>query len=356
MKGAIVIIAISGTGGHIYPGITIAEVLKEKGYHPILWTSKNEVAIKIVQNSGFEFIPFSMRGMPRKLSFKFIVFVFNFFLAFLKSCFYIHKLKPAFVFGTGGYIEVPAILAAKVFSKKTFIHEQNIVPGKANVLLNHIVDKTFISFARSQNFFKKECLFVGFPLRKNIFSVDKKSACQNLGLKEDVLTVLIFGGSLGAAKINDIAFEVVVQFAARQKVQAIHITGKDGYQDIAAKSSGKDFYVVKNYLHNIYEAYAAADIIVCRAGAGTIFEIKTLNKPAIFIPFPYAAGNHQFLNAQEIKEEGFAEVIEERDLTADKLLSVLEKLKSSARRPSKPLDDGIFAQDKIVKYIASLKN
>ncbi|MDR1952441.1 MAG: undecaprenyldiphospho-muramoylpentapeptide beta-N-acetylglucosaminyltransferase [Elusimicrobiota bacterium] len=344
-----IVIAASGTGGHIYPGIMIAQELKAKGYNPIFWTSKNETAMKIIQKSGFEFIPFSLSGMPKKISLSFIFFCFKLFLAIIKSCFYMRKLEVNFVVGTGGYIEVPAIIAAKLFAKKIFIHEQNIIPGKANVFANKLADATFISFENTAKFFKKKCIFSGYPVRKDIFNIDKNQAIEKLGIKKNVLTVLIFGGSLGAVKLNDIAFKAVEILSERENIQVIHITGNIGYREIVKRAAGKSFYIVKDFMHDIYNAYAACDIVICRAGAGAVFEVLFLNKPAVFIPFPFAADNHQLLNAKKVEKKDFRIIIEEKDLTPENLAKAIEELKVHINKTQQIVEK--FAQEKIAEYI-----
>jgi UDP-N-acetylglucosamine--N-acetylmuramyl-(pentapeptide) pyrophosphoryl-undecaprenol N-acetylglucosamine transferase len=345
-EGKNIIIAVSGTGGHIYPGICLAQQFQTKGFNPIFWTSKNETALNIVKQSGFNYVPFGFVKMPKIISFTFILFAIKFFLAFIKSLFYLLKLKPVAVIGTGGYIQVPAIFAAKLIRKKTFIHEQNAFPGKANRLLNKFVDKTFISFAQSQKYFSKKVYLSGCPIRKDVFDANKIDACKSLDLDENKFTIFIFGGSLGAIKINDAAFEAISQLAKQETVQVIHISGQRGFEELSKKAAPLPFYKVKNYMHDIYNAYAACDIIICRAGAGSVFEILALNKPAIFIPLASAADNHQFLNADAVKKDGFIELIEQKDLSPQKLLETIKKLKQ-AQNKNTP-QQKTFAQDGIV--------
>ena len=128
-----IIIASSGTGGHIYPGIALAKEFKKNDYNPIFFVTNNEISIEILKNNGFKYIFFNLSGMPRKISFSFVIFLAKLFLSFLKALKYIVILKPLFVIGTGGYISVPVVFAATILKKKTFIHEQNSLPGKANI-------------------------------------------------------------------------------------------------------------------------------------------------------------------------------------------------------------------------------
>lgn len=188
MRNGNIIIASSGTGGHIYPGIALAEEFKSKGYNPVFFISNNATSIKILKNSGFEYIEFNVSGMPGKISFLFITFLVKMKFSFFRALRKIVKLNPLAVVGTGGYMAVPVLFAAKILHKKTFIHEQNAVPGKANILLNKIANKTFINFQSSEKYFKKKAPFSQIILSGKIFcQYQKKRCCGNLNLKPEFL-------------------------------------------------------------------------------------------------------------------------------------------------------------------------
>ena len=345
-----VIIAASGTGGHIYPGIAIAREFKERGYNPVFFVSGNAASAEIIKNSGFEYAVFKISGLPKIFSFGFIKFCVQMPLCFFKALIRISNIKPVAVIGTGGYMSVPVIFAAKILGKKTFIHEQNVIPGKANRFLNGAVDKTFISFKSSDIYFKrKNTVFFGYPVRKEIAGVSKKEACAKFNLDENIFTLLIFGGSLGAVKLNEIAFSAAELLSLKEKIQVIHITGHKGYEEIKAKAAGKDYYNVYPYMHDIFDAYAASCAVICRSGAGTLFELTALNKPAVLVPYPYAADNHQFHNAKEAEAWGNFIVIEESKLTPENLLDAVKEL----RKPRKDTLGGAykFPQGAIVEEI-----
>jgi UDP-N-acetylglucosamine--N-acetylmuramyl-(pentapeptide) pyrophosphoryl-undecaprenol N-acetylglucosamine transferase len=327
-----IIIASSGTGGHIYPGIALAKEFQNKGYNPVFFISNNTIAKEILKTSGFEYITFNVIGMPRKISLSFISFTVKMILAFLKALKQILTINPIAVIGTGGYIAVPVIFAAKILRKKTFIHEQNTIPGKANILLNKITDKTFLSFKYSEKYFKNKDIFVfGYPIRENILSVSKENALKELNLKINVFTILVFGGSLGAAKLNEIICKTLLGLARQDKFQVLHITGAANYEYI--KDQAKEFanYRVFEYMHNIADAYGASDIVICRSGAGTVFELKALNKSAILVPYPYATDNHQYWNAKEIEKLGKIVVIEEKYLISQRLSKEIYMLKDNMK-------------------------
>jgi UDP-N-acetylglucosamine--N-acetylmuramyl-(pentapeptide) pyrophosphoryl-undecaprenol N-acetylglucosamine transferase len=330
VDGKNIIVAASGTGGHIYPGIAVARELEIKGFKPVFFISRNFASLEIMKNEGFEYVAFNLSGMPRKFSLSFAVFCFKLFFASVKSFKYILKLKPRAVFGTGGYISFPAVLAAWVLRKKTYIHEQNSVAGAANRFLNLIASKTFISFAGSEKYFKKKNLVLsGYPVRKDILEVSKAEALEKLGLSQNVFTVLIFGGSLGAAKLNETGVKAAALLSLKENIRVLHIAGQKNYDEISALTKGVKDYKVFSYMHDIKYAYAASDAVICRAGAGTVFELKALNKPAVLVPYPYATGNHQFYNAKELEN---AFVIEEKNLTPENLCEALTKLKNAPEK------------------------
>ncbi|MDR3243279.1 MAG: undecaprenyldiphospho-muramoylpentapeptide beta-N-acetylglucosaminyltransferase, partial [Elusimicrobiota bacterium] len=326
-----IIIAASGTGGHIYPGLSIANELKNRGYNPIFFISDNETSKTIIKNSSFKYIPFNLSGMPRPISLSFISFCIKLSLSFCKSFIYIYSLKPICVISTGGYIGVPSLFAAKILGKKTYIHEQNVIAGKANRLLSRIASEVFVSFEGSLRYFDaKKTIVTGYPIRKDIFSTDFVKARETLKIDKDKYAILIFGGSLGAKILNEIAFKAVQLLPFKENLCILHIAGQRGYEDLYKKAKDLPFYRVFEYMHDIYNAYSAANLIISRSGAGSVFEIKALNKPAIFIPLANSADNHQLYNAKEAYKENFIEIIEEKNLSADLLHKTILKLQKNS--------------------------
>ncbi|MCL2145017.1 MAG: undecaprenyldiphospho-muramoylpentapeptide beta-N-acetylglucosaminyltransferase [Endomicrobia bacterium] len=350
MKNMNIIIAASGTGGHIYPGIALALEMKEKGFDPVFFISNNEASVEIIKNSGFEYVPFNFSGMPRKLSFSFFMFLLKLDLAFFKALRNIFKYKPAAVVGVGGYISVPAVIAAKICGKKTYIHEQNTIPGMANKLLNRFADKTMISFKGSEKYFKnkKNIVFTGYPVRKEIFAAVKDGGCDALKFDKNIFTLMIFGGSLGAVKLNETAFDAVKILSKKINMQAIHITGKKGHEEIKNKAANEKNYKVFDYMHDIASAYAASDAVICRAGAGAVFELQLLGKPAVLVPYPYAADNHQYYNAKEAAQSGNMTIIEEKDLTPENLAGAVENIKNNFKPDKESVSSALMLPQEIM--------
>jgi UDP-N-acetylglucosamine--N-acetylmuramyl-(pentapeptide) pyrophosphoryl-undecaprenol N-acetylglucosamine transferase len=329
-----IIIVASGTGGHIYPGIALAREFQSKGYSSIFFINNNSSSLEILNNSCFQYVTFNMVGMPKFFSFSFIVFLAKLKISFFKALKQILYINPVAVIGTGGYLAVPVLFAAKTLGKKIFIHEQNAIPGKANILLNKIADKTFVSFSFSTKYFKNKNLVVsGYPVREDILSVSKKNdALKMLSLNDNIFTVLVFGGSLGAVKLNEVTCKALLRFVSSNEMQVIHITGAKDFERIQKIVRVYANYRIFNYMHNIGYAYAACDMIISRSGAGTVFELKALGKPAVLIPYPYARDSHQYWNAKEIEEKGKVQIIEEKDFTEKNILELVEILKINAKK------------------------
>jgi UDP-N-acetylglucosamine--N-acetylmuramyl-(pentapeptide) pyrophosphoryl-undecaprenol N-acetylglucosamine transferase len=329
-KDKLIIIASSGTGGHIYPGISLAEEFKNKGYKPIFFISDNAISREILKRSGFEYVTFDVFGMPRGITIAFVMFLIKLKLAFLKALKQIIKLKPLAVIGMGGYISIPVIFAAKILHKKNFIHEQNIVPGKANLLLSRVTNKTFISF-QSSKVYLNNTFFSGCPIRNDILLASKEKSLLTFKFLNKIPTVLVFGGSLGAVNLNKTVCETLFDLSIRDEFQVLHVTGCENYAEIEKKVKGISNYRVFRYMHDIGIAYAASDIVICRSGACTIFELEALNKHAVLVPYPYATGNHQYLNAKEIEKKDAVIILEEKNLTKKNLSEVLYVLKRNIK-------------------------
>ncbi len=320
-----ILIAVSGTGGHVYPGFALGEELKQNGYNPvfIVNNNKNGISLKIVQTSGYDYEILDFKAPPRKFGKDLFLFPFKFVKALFDTRKILKKLSPAAVAGMGAYLSFPVLLTAKFSGIPTLIHEQNSVPGLANKILSKIVTKTAVSFENTKKYFNKDkTVFTSNPVRKDIFGISRKTAAEKLGLLPNVFTVFIFGGSLGAVKLNNAAFDAARSLFEKygNKIQFIHITGNNDFEEIKQKYSNLDTKkFITNYMNDIGNAYAASDIIICRAGAGAVKEAELYNLPAVFVPFPYATDNHQYYNAKSVEKDGFRIVIEEKNLTCEKI-------------------------------------
>jgi len=363
-----VIISGGGTGGHIYPGISLAYEIKGRDINnDILFVgTERGLESKLIPREGFKIIKINARGIQRKICFENLTAIIIFLISLFQSYKIIKKYKPDIVIGTGGYVSGSVVLMAVILGIPTFVHEQNVIPGITNKFLSRISRATFLSFNQSKEYFsnKAKLIFTGNPLRfKNIKqSTDREYKKFKLGSSRK--TILVLGGSKGAASINravlggiDLIKEVI-----KNNWQILLISGQDDYDNIM-KMVGEDqkTFSVEPYLHDIEKAYSLADLVICRAGATTLAEIGAYSLPAILIPYPYATHNHQELNARIFAREGAAILILEKDLSDKKLAQVLHdilkdknRLKMMARK-SRELGNENSAK-KIVDYISDYIN
>lgn len=338
-----VLVTGGGTGGHIYPALAIARGIKENNPEAeilFVGTAKGMEA-DIVPREGFPFRTVTVEGLTRRISVKALTTL----LKTCKGCFeafrIIRGFKPSVVVGTGGYVCGPVVLIAGLLGVPTLIHEQNAYPGITNKLLARIVKKVAVTFPESRKYFpvKADVVLTGLPVRPEIQTAEREGAICALGLDRDKFTVLTVGGSRGARSINKAMIEVIAQAADRKEIQIIHMTGQLGFDETVSelKAAGIDMVncgniTVKPYLYNMDEAMAAADLVICRAGATTIAEITVRGLPAILVPYPYASDNHQEYNARALVENRAALMILDRDLDGRKLWDTVRELYQNPHR------------------------
>jgi len=314
-----IIIAAGGTGGHLYPGVALARTVVARGCKPIFIVRKNDMCCAILKREGFAFEEIPARGMPRRISLQLVVFLYALIRSFFAALVLVRRLNPTAVVGMGGYISFPVIVAAKLSKIPTVIHEQNYLPGLANRVLARFASRVAVTFAGSRSFFSEQRTVVtGNPVRRELFGVEGDAARERLHLAPGKCTVLVFGGSQGAYAVNHAVTEsyALLPSTAQNKIQFLHIAGNKGYEKISAQFREKKIPgVVLPYLNEIGDAYAVADIVICRAGATTISELEILGTPVILVPFPHATGNHQEFNARVLVDSGQGVMIRERELS-----------------------------------------
>lgn len=304
-----ILIAAGGTGGHLYPGVVLAQELKKINHDVFFVIRKNGREKNILQTKGIPFFELNFQGLPRKISLNLLLFFPKLFWNIIRSLKIIKDLKPDLVLGMGGYLSFPVIFAARICSLPTLIHEQNLHPGLANRLLISYVDKIALSFPETAKFFPPgKTVYTGNPIRDDLKNISKEEAGKKFGFSLDKFTILIFGGSAGAKKINDTvvnSLPLLVPF--KEKIQILHLTGEKDFSSVAEKYRQANFPAkILAYLEEMGFAYACADLVVSRAGASTIAEILVLKKPAILIPYPHATGRHQELQARYLARKGYA--------------------------------------------------
>ncbi|MCF6095892.1 undecaprenyldiphospho-muramoylpentapeptide beta-N-acetylglucosaminyltransferase [Thermovorax subterraneus] len=333
-----VIITGGGTGGHIYPAIAIAQGLKMKFPDIKILFVGTEKGLEndLVPKAGFELKKIRARGFKRKLSLENLSTLKEVALGGFQSLALLKKEKPDLVIGTGGYVAGPVVFFASMLKIPTLIHEQNVKPGITNRILSRFVDKVAVSFPDSVKYFPKDKVVVtGNPIRREIVLTEKSRALKELGVDKEKPLVLSFGGSQGALRINEAILELIDLIKDDGTFQLFHITGKRNYDDFVRKleykginPSGLGHIKVRPYVYEMHYAIAAADLVVSRAGAITIAELTAAGKPAILIPLPTAAGQHQDYNAGFMRKNGAAVIIKDRELSGKKLYDTIRNLLS----------------------------
>lgn len=333
-----ILFAGGGTAGHVNPALSVADYIK-KNYKDVkisyIGTAKG-IESRLVPAAGFDFYTINASGFQRSVSFnslkRNIVAVYDAVSGSVKARKLLKELKPDVVVGTGGYVSGPVLSQAAKLGIKTAIHEQNAYPGVTTKMLIPLVDKVMLAMPDAKKRLKteKEYIITGNPIREKVMFADREEARKKLGIGNKKL-VLSFGGSLGARAINNAALTLCENAIIHKDFYFYHATGKINYRDFLPRFEQKGYNEnIKNvkifeYINNMDELMAAADLIICRAGAITLGELQACGKPAVLIPSPYVAENHQYFNALTLKNDGAAELIEEKELNGEVLLKkVLE--------------------------------
>ena len=334
-----VIICAAGTGGHINPGIAIANRIKEKEPNSeIIFIGTNRgLENDLVPRAGYELKTINAYGFKKSLSLKNIKHIIQTLRSKKNVIKIIEDFKPDLVLGTGGYICGPVISAAIQKKIPTVLHESNAYPGKAVKFFEMYVDKILVGFEETKNKLKgcKEVVFTGTPTKikkLQISSNQKKEILRNLGIKNELPIVLIFGGSQGAKKINESVIGLIKN-EKNKKYQIIWATGPKQY-DIVKEEFEKahiNINYLKNtkiipYIYNMEELMNISDLLVCRSGAMTITEISIVGKPAIFIPLPSKSANRQEDNALVLKRIGAAKIILNQDVNSENLSKEIDDI------------------------------
>lgn len=322
------VIAAAGTGGHINPGIAIANKIMEKEPDSkIIFIGTNrELEKDLVPRAGYELKCINSYGISRKINLENIKKLCKTIKSISEAKKILKEFKPDVVIGTGGYICVSVGLAAKKLKIPIILHESNAFPGVAVKLLSKDAKKILLGFkeAKARLPKAKKVIVTGNPskIKRTYISLEeKKNKIKEMGLNPELPTILTFGGSQGAKTINQ-ALLGIIENNLNDNYQIIWSAGAQNYEKIKQQLASKQINIdnIRNtkilpYIYNMQEIMQISDLVVCRSGAMTITEIAILGKPAIFIPFPFATENHQEYNAQVLKNVGSAEIIQDKNLT-----------------------------------------
>ncbi len=315
-----IILSGGGTGGHIYPAISIANELKSRfpDAEFLFVGAKDKMEMEKVPQAGYTIEGLWISGIQRKLTTKNLSFPFKLISSLFKSRKILKQFKPDVAIGTGGFASGPLLQVAASKGIPSLIQEQNSYPGITNKILAKKVDRICVAYDGLERFFpSKKMIKTGNPVRQDLLSIENKSveARDFFHLKHSKITVLVLGGSLGAKRINELV-EDKLDFFQTQNVQVIWQCGKLYYNSYK-QYSNLEYVQVNTFLNKMDMAYAASDVIISRAGAGSVSELCIVGKPVIFIPSPNVAEDHQTKNANAIVEKNGALLIKEEDLEID---------------------------------------
>ncbi|NNK86841.1 MAG: undecaprenyldiphospho-muramoylpentapeptide beta-N-acetylglucosaminyltransferase [Flavobacteriaceae bacterium] len=320
MKAMRIILSGGGTGGHIYPAISIANELKAR--HPkaefLFVGARDKMEMEKVPQAGYKIEGLWISGIQRQLTLKNLSFPFKLISSLLRSRKILNQFKPDVAIGTGGFASGPLLQMAVSKGIPSLIQEQNSYPGITNKLLSKKAQIICVAYDGLEKYFPKgKIIKTGNPVRQDILNIEGRAieAKDHFELKHNKYTLLVLGGSLGARRINTL-IEEKLEFFQTQNVQLIWQCGKLYYDQYKTFDKTEDVQV-HAFLNNMALAYAAADIIISRAGASSVSELCIVGKPVIFIPSPNVAEDHQTKNARAIVEQGGALIIKEEDLDVD---------------------------------------
>ncbi|MFL6583125.1 MAG: undecaprenyldiphospho-muramoylpentapeptide beta-N-acetylglucosaminyltransferase [Chthoniobacterales bacterium] len=322
------VIACGGTGGHLFPGLAVAEVLRERGHEVMLFISEKEIDTLAVSNrSEFRVERLPSIGLPSPFSPAILGFTRR-FVESLSRCRKIYQaFKPHVVLGMGGFTSTAPVLAGRMRGIPTFVHESNAIPGKANRLTARMVRAVLLGFKECAQFFPAvRTEFTGTPIRRALTQIDQATARERFGLRTDSTTLLVMGGSQGASGINQ-AMLKSLPFLRETAVQIIHLCGTRDEKVVRDAYAREQFPAfVAPFYHAMEEAYSAADLAIARSGAASLSELAVFSLPSILIPFPYAADDHQTRNAEIFTGREAAVLLKESEIVDDVLARLIRNL------------------------------
>jgi len=333
------VIACGGTGGHLFPGLAVAEALHARGHEVVLFVSEKEIDATALQaRPEFRSEKLPSVGLPSMIiSPAAVRFVRRFWESFSHCRRFYRKFRPSVVLGMGGFTSTAPVLAARLHGLPAFVHESNAIPGRANRLAAKFATKVLLGFEEAEARFQgAACVMTGTPVRKNLGQpMDQKAARRAFHLDPDKKTLLVMGGSQGAAGINQLLFKTA-PLLAKADLQIIHLTGDRDDRLAAANYQREEIpHFVSPFHHRMEEAYSAADLAISRAGASSLSELSQFSLPSILIPYPFATDDHQSANAGIYVRAGASELLTENATNADALSALISNLLSDDARRSR---------------------
>lgn len=318
-----VVFSTGGTGGHIYPALSIAKKIREKNIDTLFIGTKHRMEKDIVPRENFRFIGLDILPLRSLKS------IFKMIAATISTIKLLKKEKPTKIIAFGNYITIPVLVAANVLKIPYYLQEQNHTMGQANKWFYKGAKKVFIAFGntldRIKDKYKSKFVVTGNPLREEFYGKDKKEERKKLNIKDDERVILVIGGSLGAQNINEAILKKWKTITEDKKIRLFWATGKDNYETSTYKIRDFGTAVVEPYFENVPELMTAADIVICRAGASTISELIQLEKPAILIPYDFVG---QKENADVLEYANGAKIFtnETAEKAIDEALSIVRQV------------------------------
>ncbi len=331
------VIAGGGTGGHLYPGITLArEILRRDPRGAILFVGTGEgLETRILPKEGLDLKTIPVSGLKGKRRGEQLRAILRLPLALMRSLSILRSFRPDVVIGVGGYASGPLVLAAFLTGRVVILQEQNSVPGLTNRLLGKVADRIYTAYEEAAQFFpRRKVVNTGNPLRSWDRQGDSRTAKGFFAFDPDLPVVLVIGGSRGAHAVNDVVMKMIKEMKGEtERFQFLHQTGEADAEAVSrAYRHAKIRAVVKPYLYDMAPAYQAADLAVSRAGAIALSELCAAGLPSLLIPFPYASDDHQRKNAQVLERLGAARVLLQEGLTPARLYGDLRELLESPEK------------------------
>lgn len=346
------LVMAGGTGGHIFPGLAVAEALREKGWQVHWLGGPDSMESRLVPPRGFDFEQIDFSGVRGKGWVTLAFLPLRLLKAFWQSIGVIRRVKPDVVVGLGGYITFPAGMMAVLLGKPLILHEQNSVAGMANKVLAEVADRVFTTFP---GVFKKG-EWIGNPLRKEFLELAPPD--ERFTKRAGRMKLLVLGGSLGAKALNEVIPQALAKMPEAERPQVMHQGGEKQIEQLRANYAAAGVQAeLTPFIANTAQAFADADLVICRAGASTVSEIAAVGAAAVFVPFPFAVDDHQTTNAKFLSDQGAATLVPQNELTLNRIVELLSKDEHSAhilcRRKAYSLRK-IDATEKVVQACEAL--
>ncbi len=339
------LIAAGGTGGHFYPGFSLGRLLNKQGCSVLFIVRKADPSCRVLEENKLKYREIDFCSLPRSFNpLRYVSFIVKFFKALSQTSRILREFKPDVAVGTGGYISFPLIFMAHLKSIKTAVHDSNTKIGLANKICSRWTNLFLLGLPVNEKI--AHSILVGTPIRREFAEpVNRREVLSSLGLNPACKTVLLFGGSQGAKALNQALIETVKRLVSENDdLQFIHISGERWYNTLTERYGKTLRVIVLAYSNEIYDLIHACDLVVCRSGAGTLAELIYCKKPAVLVPLPTAAANHQYYNAKVLQSVGCAALVQQGPTLQSELYTIMDRILNSAHNSILQTMEGNYAK------------